>query len=136
MPSYGFGVLTTTSSSENLELNFCIKYYPQLYNLTSNRSEAVIYKLSQLVYLNESDTCSGDKIPDDLRDKIALIPTNASNCTMDTRAQMIASHNASGMLADHPLTSKFNASDYQAKIAVASLYREGDKAIILALKVF
>ena len=39
-----------------------------------------------------------------------------------------------GILADRPLNSKFNATDYTGNIAVAAFYREGDKDVILNLK--
>jgi hypothetical protein len=39
-----------------------------------------------------------------------------------------------GILADGPLTSKFNVTDYEATIAVAALYSSGDKDFLLELQ--
>ena len=61
----------------NQEENFCIKYYPELYNLTSNKSEAVTFDLNQLYELpQDANTCPDEEDIDDLDPKqIALIPT-------------------------------------------------------------
>ena len=61
----------------NQEENFCIKYYPELYNLTSNKSEAVTFDLNQLYELpQDANTCPDEEDIDDLDpNQIALIPT-------------------------------------------------------------
>ena len=61
----------------NKEENFCIKYYPELYNLTSNKSEAVTFDLNQLYELpQDANTCPDEEDIDDLDpNQIALIPT-------------------------------------------------------------
>ena len=61
----------------NQEENFCIKYYPELYNLTSNKSEAVTFDLNQLYELpQDANTCPDEEDIEDLDpSQIALIPT-------------------------------------------------------------
>ena len=61
----------------NQEENFCIKYYPELYNLTSNESEAVTFDLNQLYELpQDTNTCPDEEDIEDLDpNQIALIPT-------------------------------------------------------------
>ena len=135
---FGFGFFTIQISKEE-EVNFCIKYYPTLFNITSNKSEAVSYSLNQIVYLEEdADTCQNENIPEDLSNKIALIPTQNKtingNCTIKERAETIIEHNGYGMIADQPLTSKFNASDYTGKILVVALKKSSDVDEILKLQ--
>ena len=61
----------------NKEENFCIRYYPELYNLTSNKSEAVTFDLNQLYELpQDANTCPDEEDIEDLDpNQIALIPT-------------------------------------------------------------
>ena len=135
--SYGFGVFTVQLPDE--EVNFCIKYYPQLFNLSEHKNEAVIYNLDQLDYLkSEADTCSDDSSIPDLTDKIVLIPTQNKtingNCSMIDRAKIIAGHNGIGVIADTPLSSKFNVTDYDVNIMVAAVYKNKDVQSILDLQ--
>ena len=74
--SVGFGIFTVQLPN-NQEENFCIKYYPELYNLTSNKSEAVTFDLNQLYELpQDANTCPDEEDIEDLDpSQIALIPT-------------------------------------------------------------
>ncbi len=98
------------------------------------------FSLEDLAYLEEADTCdNGDEhIPSDLEGQMALIPTSVNktaNCTIGERAQIIQGHKGGGLLADAPMPSKFNASDYDTiNIPVAALYYPSDKATLLSLK--
>ena len=91
--SYGFGVMVVEVPNQS-ELLMCIKYYPLLSNLTSDRSQAVIFQLDNLADLENADTCDTDDehIPKDLKGQMALIPTSVNvttNCTIGERAQII-----------------------------------------------
>jgi len=141
--SVGFGIFTVQLPN-NQEENFCIKYYPELYNLTSNKSEAVTFDLNQLYELpQDANTCPDEEDIDDLDpNQIALIPTTNKtingNCTMDQRAQIIAKHKALGVLADSGLSSRFNSSDYEVNdttnFLVAAFYKHSDVKKIMKLK--
>ena len=135
------GVLTVQIPKTSSEFNFCIKSYTQLYNLTEKKNEATVYKLSQLFNLQNADTCNDNdpNIPEDLTGKFALAsisrPENrTSNCSIYERAQIIADRHGIGFLSDRPLSSRFNATDYNESLAVASIYRDGDKESILELQ--
>ena len=65
------GLMTVTTpgqSDTDTDINFCIKYYPQLYNVSENATSAEKYKMEDLVFLNHSQNlCDEDTFTVDIQ---------------------------------------------------------------------
>ena len=62
------GLMTvTTPGQSDTDINFCIKYYPQLYNVSENATSAEKYKMEDLVFLKDSENlCDEDNFTKDI----------------------------------------------------------------------
>ena len=82
---------------------FLIRYYPRIYNFTSDRSEAQTYLLKELLDLKSGNTCDDEdpNIPESLTNKFAFarIPKRnenvsdsdvPTNCSIVERARLIS----------------------------------------------
>jgi hypothetical protein len=99
-----FGILVAVTESLPDQL-FCIKYYPELSNLTSDLSKAPTYRFDDLSDISDVDTCSGDEPGMDyLQGKVGIVSgTNSSNCSIADRAEVIeASVSAGEMIYLNP----------------------------------
>ena len=136
----GFGVLTAMMPGVDQETNFCVKYYPKLYNM-SDKGSAITFNFDQFVYLPTANSCDPDdtRIPEDLNDKFVMVSVDADegfgNCTIVERAQILADRGAIGLISDRPVKSKFNISEtYDANIIVVSLYQRRDRDSLVKLQ--
>ncbi len=132
---YRFGILVAVTDSMPDQL-FCIKYYPELSNLTSDRSEATQYRFEDLRDLGAEDTCDPDVIGD-LAGKVGLVSgsNTTGNCSIADRADVLETHHAAGLIADRSVSTKFNASEYTtANIFVTALYYPDTKQKLLDIK--
>ena len=125
---------------QNDEINFCVKYYSQLYNASDTKENATKYTMDQLQFLSDVDLCSEDEISVDITDKIVVVPVpssinNSSNCSLDEQAQRVVKEGGQGMiLQDSNFNSKFDAQNYtEDKTVVAALYKENDKRTLKKL---
>ncbi|XP_059099244.1 signal peptide peptidase-like 2B [Tigriopus californicus] len=122
--------------------HFCIRYYPELHNLTSNIQDAPQYELKDLTDLSWEDTCPEIRTSDpradlpDLTQKVALVSAqNASgNCSIADRAHILETHHAVGLIADDSVPTRFNASEHTTNIFVTALFHPDTKQKLLDIK--
>ena len=69
-------------------MSFLERYYPGLFNLTSDKSDAKKHRLADLVDMRQTDTCHDSAKLDIVKGKIGLVSRrNATeNCTVAQRA--------------------------------------------------
>lgn len=60
-------VTTPDQSDTDTDVNFCIKFYPQLYNVSENATSAERYKMEDLVFLSDTENlCDEDNLPENI----------------------------------------------------------------------
>ena len=65
--------LLTVEIPENEDVNFCIKYYTQLHNISDNATTAKRYPLDNLLFLNDDiDLCNEETITQPFDGKIVV----------------------------------------------------------------
>ncbi len=72
--------------------NFCIKFYPQVYNLSRRLEDASVFDLSSLLDVSSAaddvNTCSEGHQLDALDGRVALVADRRENCSISQRAEL------------------------------------------------
>ena len=132
------GLLTVTIP-ESDDVNFCVKYYTQLYNISNNATTATRYQMDDLLFLDDDvDLCNEDTVRVDLKGKIVIAPVpqlsndSSSNCSLDDQAQLVHDKEGLGLiLRTSNFNSNFNSSNgTEGDTVVASLYKRNDSQLL------
>jgi len=134
-------VMVVDTGNPKTEELFCVVFYPSISNVTNNRTSAPRIPLSKLEDLQQTDTCNDadDLSQFNLEGRVAFISVNKTfNCSIAEKVSNLQKYKVLAVLTDgsHSSKNKFNASDYQIDIVVASIL-DGDKTSkgkIFALK--
>merc|ERR1712083_775522 len=105
----------------NKDINFCIKYYPQLYNVSESAENATKYEMEDIVFLNESENlCDSDTFSvHQIKDKLVVsrvwpsTQNSSKNCSVDEQAQVVHDLGGKGLiLQSSNFNSNFSLSSY------------------------
>ena len=136
----GFGVLTANLPDNGGGTNFCLKYYPALYNMTEH-DHSHLFMFENFIYIPTLNSCDPDdpNLNSDLKDKLVMVTIEEEgnehfeNCTIKERAQILAKHKVAGIMTDSPSRRISNVSDYAEDIIVVSLYQRKDRDSLVDL---
>ena len=133
----GFGVLTAELPDNGAATNFCLKYYPALYNMT-DLDHSHKFTFENFLYIPNLDSCDPEdpKLGPGLKDKLVLVSVaedGNDNCTIIERAQILAEYKVAGIMTDSPSRRLSNTSDYSENIIVVSLYQRNDRDSLVEL---
>ena len=133
----GFGVLTAELPDNGASTNFCLKYYPALYNMT-DLDHSHKFNFENFLYIPNLDSCDPEDphLGPGLKDKLVLVSVaedGNDNCTIIERAQILAEYKVAGIMTDSPSRRLSNTSDYSENIIVVSLYQRNDRDSLVEL---
>jgi len=109
---------------------FCAFYYPPLFNISEDPSSAPNVPLSQIVDLEQADSCEGT-LSVEARYGYINGSSALANCSIAERAQRLQEAKAAGLITDRVVSGSYNASNFNISIPILTLVEKDAKERML-----